>query len=80
MEVATSNGADDEERPTKKTKGKGKAKTKDSNGLKSKGKKRESSRRDGFTPPVEQLPETAEERADRERVSFRSVLPRAHCV
>lgn len=56
----------------KKSKGKGKAKTKDTNGVKTKGKKRETSRRDEFTLPVEQVPETAEERAERERVSLHS--------
>lgn len=73
LEAAVSNGVDDEERPTKKSKGKGKAKAKDLNGVK-KGKKRESSRRDGLTPSVEQVPETPEERVERERVSVHSIF------
>lgn len=74
VEAATSNGVDDEERPTKKSKGKGKAKAKNGSGVKTKGKKGESIRRDTFTPPPEQVPETPEERAERERVRLQSTL------
>lgn len=79
VEAATSNGVDDEDRPTKKSKGKGKAKARNGSGVKTKGKKGESSRRDGFTPPVEQVPETPEERAERERVRLYSSLLQNQC-
>lgn len=79
VEAATSNGVDDEDRPTKKSKGKGKAKAKNGSALKTKGKKGENSRRDGFTPPVEQVPETPEERAERERVRLHSTLLQTQC-